>query len=156
MTTFSIGKFLSSLPGTLVAGAVYLVRVGTGFDLYAVDDTGSLAYKLNKQLGSIVTAVPITGGVATIDLSLGDYFTINANANFSLNFVGFPSVGMGRTISITVSQDATGGRTMALPAGFKAIGGTDTAIQSTGVTKITAESLDRGVTWGYTMAKRAA
>lgn len=47
MATFKIDKVLSSLPGTLVANTVYAVRVGTGFDLYIVDSTGSIAYQIN-------------------------------------------------------------------------------------------------------------
>jgi hypothetical protein len=47
MATVAISKVLASLPDTLAANAVYAVRVGQGFDLYIVDDTGQIAYTIN-------------------------------------------------------------------------------------------------------------
>lgn len=40
-------KIVSSLPGTLEADSVYYVRVGDGFDLYAVNSAGTIAFKHN-------------------------------------------------------------------------------------------------------------
>lgn|GEM_PF-4976544 len=47
MKVFSPRKVLSALPDPLVADAMYAVRVGDGFDLYIVDSTGAIAYKVN-------------------------------------------------------------------------------------------------------------
>lgn len=47
MGTIRFAKVVSSLPGTLDPDTLYLVRVGTGFDLYASDATGSIAYPVN-------------------------------------------------------------------------------------------------------------
>jgi hypothetical protein len=41
-------KEVSALPATLAANTLYLVRVGTGFDLYATDSTGAIAYTQNS------------------------------------------------------------------------------------------------------------
>jgi len=48
LAKFRIEKVVSSLPATLVPDTVYAVRVGTGFDLYVSDTTGSTAHKLNE------------------------------------------------------------------------------------------------------------
>lgn len=45
--SFAIYKTVASLPSTLEPNAVYLVRVGTGFDLYVSDMTGNHAHKVN-------------------------------------------------------------------------------------------------------------
>lgn len=44
--TFHIFKVVASLPGQLVANALYAVRVGAGFDLHATTTDG-VAHKLN-------------------------------------------------------------------------------------------------------------
>ena len=67
--------------------------------------------------------------------------------------------GAGRAtdIEIQITQDGTGGRTLALPAAFKALGGSDTAIASgaNAVTVISAKTFDNGTTWRYAMQESA-
>jgi len=109
-------------------------------------------------LGSTVTALSIASGVVNVDCSLGDYFTLALTANVtSLTFSNVPASGNGRTLSMTITQDATGSRTFALPAAFKAITGSDTAIQSAAnaVTKLAIETVNAGTTWAYVMKARA-
>lgn len=48
MSKIKIDKVVSSLPDPLVKDTVYAVRVGTGFDLYFTDSTGSTAHKINQ------------------------------------------------------------------------------------------------------------
>jgi hypothetical protein len=110
------------------------------------------------SLGSSVTALAISSGVVNIDCSLGDYFTLAINANVtSLTFSNLPASGTGRTLSVTITQDATGSRTFALPSSFKAISGSDTAIQpaANAVTKMSIETVNAGTTWAYVMRLRA-
>lgn len=45
-----VQKVVSSLPSVLTPHTLYLVRVGTGFDLYMTDSTGRIAHKLNIGL----------------------------------------------------------------------------------------------------------
>jgi len=47
MATFKAYKVVANLPSQLEPDALYLVRVGAGFDLYASDATGNVAHKLN-------------------------------------------------------------------------------------------------------------
>lgn len=116
--------------------------------------------KLKALDRSTVTALTNSSGTVNVDCSKGDYFTLlgmAANVT-SLTFSNLPATGKACTIDITVSQDGTGSRTLALPSSFKAIGSSDTAIQSAAnvKTKIVATTLDQGTTWAYSMAKVAA
>ena len=53
MATIKHYKVVAALPGTLEADALYLVRVGSGFDLYATNGAGTVvAYAANYQPGS--------------------------------------------------------------------------------------------------------
>lgn len=108
-------------------------------------------------LGSPITAVPTVAGVATVDLSLGDYFTIALNVNATLAFSNPPAAGTGRTVDVTVTQDNTGGWTLTLPSSMHPIGASDTAIQSAAgaKTKIIPTTIDAGTTFAYSMDKVA-
>lgn len=47
-------KVVAALPGTLDPNALYLVRSGEGFDLYASDSTGSVAHRINGTNPEVV------------------------------------------------------------------------------------------------------
>lgn len=49
MTKIKISKVVASLPSTLEPNTLYLVRVGSGFDVYSSDSTGTVAHKLNSS-----------------------------------------------------------------------------------------------------------
>ena len=57
-----IVKTVSSLPVPLTPNAIYLVRVGQGYDLYATDTTGSSAYKINVSPSQLTDAISIANG----------------------------------------------------------------------------------------------
>ena len=150
MATFKVSKVLSSLPGTLVADTLYLVRVRSGIDIYAVDSSGTVAYKTNAALGSEVTALTNVAGGVNVDLSKGDYFTLAMAANVSsLTFSNPPPAGIARTIDITPTQNGTGGWRFAFPSNFHFIGASDTTIKTAAnkSTKIIATTLDGATTW---------
>lgn len=42
-----VEKVVGNLPSTIEADTIYVVRVGTGFDLYVSDSTGAIAHSLN-------------------------------------------------------------------------------------------------------------
>lgn len=106
-----------------------------------------------------VTALSISSGVVTIDYLLGDYFTLSLTANVtSIVFTNLPATGVGASLTIGITQDATGGRTVALPSSFKATGGSDTAVQSAANarTRLVLLSDDQGARWEYAMQEVAA
>ncbi|MGQ4661357.1 hypothetical protein [Lysobacter sp. F6437] len=101
-----------------------------------------------------VTALSIASGVVGIDCSLGQDFTLALTANVtSITFSNLAGAGFSSEIEVQITQDATGGRTLALPASFKALGGSDTAIASAAnaVTVLSAKTFDNGSTWRYAM-----
>lgn len=118
-----------------------------------------LAWLASRAIGSGVNALAIASGVVNIDCSLGDYFTLALTANVtSITFSNLPAANVGRTLMIRLKQDATGSRTVALPASFKAITGSDTAVQSAAnaFTVLALTSFDQGTRWEYSMKAGAA
>ena len=57
-----IVKTVSALPTPLAPNAIYLVRVGQGYDLYTTDTTGSNAYKINVSPSQLTAAISIANG----------------------------------------------------------------------------------------------
>ena len=105
-----------------------------------------------------VTAITPAAGVATIDLSLGDYFTLAPTANVtSIVFTNLPGAGKGASKMLRFTQDTTP-RTVAWPASFKWAGGTPGAV-STGsgaIDVLAITTFDNGTTWDATLAKAFA
>ena len=52
MSAFRAHKLVVASPEPLEPNALYLLRAGAGFDLYASDQTGSVAHKLNADEAS--------------------------------------------------------------------------------------------------------
>ena len=107
----------------------------------------------------IVTALSISSGVVNIDLSLGDLFTLALTENVtSITFSNLPGSGNGQAIFIRIKQDAIGSWTVAFPASFKAITGSDTAVQSAAnaYTDMALTSVDNGTRWEYVAKAGAA
>lgn len=159
------GAWVVSTAGTLAAAAVTYDNTASGLaatDVQeAVDElkAGLDAIPTGPTQGTAVTALSISAGVVTVDLSLGDLFTLSLTANVtSIVFTNPPSAGRGQAIAIQITQDGTGSRTVALPASFKATGGSDTAVQSAAnaITILQATTFNAGTTWAYAMQERAA
>lgn len=106
-----------------------------------------------------VTALTISSGTVNVNCALGDFFTLSLTANVtSLTFSNLPAAGRAVSLAIRIRQDATGGRTLALPASFKGVTGTDTTVQSAANawTLLTITTFDQGTRWEYTMRGVAA
>lgn len=106
---------------------------------------------------SVVTALT-SGTTVTVDCSLGRNFTLTLGHNVgTLTLSNLAGSGYATEIEIEIKQDGTGGRTFALPASFKALGGSDTAIASAAnaVTVLSAKTFDNGTTWRYAMQESA-
>jgi len=68
MSVFKIEKVIGSVPETISPDCIYLVRTGSGFDLYASDTTGSIAHALNGGAGGSIN------DLLSIPLARLDYF----------------------------------------------------------------------------------
>ena len=101
---------------------------------------------------SVLTSV---SGVLTIDLSLGDMYTLPLLENVtSVVFSNMPAAGYGTAKSIRIQQPMTGGPYgFAKPASFKAVVGSDTNIQigAGSYTDLMIKTYDQGVRWPYVM-----
>lgn len=132
---------------------IFEIDTGKFKDGDGVTHYNDLPYE-GQTVGDAVTALTISSGVVNIDCSKGDYFTLSLTANVtSITFSNVPASGRGQSIMIRVQQDATGSRTVALPTSFKAIAGSDTAIQAAAnaYTIIAATTFDQGARWEYSM-----
>jgi hypothetical protein len=87
-------KVVSSLPWTLTANTIYLVRTGTGFDMYVTNDTGLVvAYPVNskntfetvsKNLSSYNWAFNYTGvDLTSIVYTIPSVWTITKTLNYT-------------------------------------------------------------------------
>jgi hypothetical protein len=148
------------------AAWTFLVPVA-GWQAYVIDESSQYAFNGTAWAlasggaadRSTVTALSISSGVVNIDCSLGDYFTLALTANVtSITFSNLPAAGKGASLAIQIQQDGTGGRTVALPASFKATGGSDVAVQAAANarTLLTITSFDQGTRWEYAMQEIAA
>lgn len=105
-----------------------------------------------------VTALTNSAGTVTVDCSLGKSFTLTLAANVTtLTLTNLAGAGYATEIEIEIKQNGTGGFTFALPASFKALGGSDTAIAAAAnaVTVLSAKTFDNGTTWRYAMQESA-
>lgn len=123
-----------------------------------VDAATAVAVAASLQSRRTVTAITPVAGVATIDISLGDYYTLAPTANVtSIVFTNLPGAGKGTSLMLRFTQDTTP-RTVAFPASFKWVGGVAGTV-STGAGAVDAFGLttfDNGTTWEVTIAKAFA
>jgi hypothetical protein len=120
---------------------------------------GLLAWVVGK-FTEPATALTITSGTITLDFAGKSRasFTLALTANVTtVNFSNLAGAGLVTEFDLEITQDATGGRTFALPAALKALGGSDTAIASAAnaVTVLSAKTFDNGTTWRYAMQESA-
>lgn len=126
---------------------------------YALFDgtTGKLLKDGGPPAQAHNTTTALTSGVTvTVDLSLGDFFTLTLAHNATIAFSGHPGSGKGFSVRLKVTQDVTGSRTLTQPAEVKLIPGGDSAIQSAAesVSLIHYSSDDNGATIDATIKAR--
>lgn len=160
-------------PAAPAAGTVRLYAKADG-KLYSKDDAGAetslggAVASVNGATGavvlddgdvkSVVTALT-SGTTVTVDCSLGRNFTLTLGHNVgTLTLSNLAGAGYVTEFELEIKQPASGGPyTFALPAAFKALGGSDTAIASAAnaVTVLSAKTFDNGTTWRYAMQESA-
>lgn len=74
-------KLVAALPDPLEPNALYLLRAGAGFDLYASDQTGSVAHKLNADEGSGGTGGGFTPARQSAAHAAYIYFDLGSRIN---------------------------------------------------------------------------
>lgn len=149
----------AAAPSTPAAGTARLYFKADGKPYYK-NDAGTetaLGGGASSDRNTATTIGVSTTGALTIDYSLGDYFVVNLGANVTSMAISNPPSG-GGSIRVRFVQDATGGRTVVLPAAAKAITGTDTSVQASAaaqsVLHLTTD--DGGTSWSYSLKGVAA
>lgn len=124
----------------------------------SVNGAGGAVVLDDGDVKSVVTVLT-SGSTVTADCALGRNFTLTLGHNVStLTLSNLAGSGYVTEIEIEIKQPASGGPyTFALPASFKALGGSDTAIASAAnaVTVLSAKTFDNGTTWRYAMQESA-
>lgn len=99
----------------------------------------------------------IAGAILTVDLTKGAAFDVTLTANITTFTISGPAAAPDATIfKLRVRQDATGGRTLALPAGTKtpAAAGYVPSAAANAIDLLEFASYDAGATW-YLVASKA-
>lgn len=119
---FSAYKVVSALPTVLVPDAIYLVRIGNGFDLYCSDATGNIAHPINTITTGNPNAQFINATtVIDIDASLSNLWFVNIPVNCTLNRPSNLQIGQELTIILQTVGNFGGNRTVTLNAIFREI-----------------------------------
>lgn len=138
--------------------AAWTVKSGGGGAVSSVNGATGAVVLDDGDVKSVVTALT-SGTTVTVDCSLGRNFTLTLGHNVGTLTLSNPAgAGYVTEIEIEIKQPASGGPyTFALPASFKALGGSDTAIASAAnaVTVLSAKTFDNGTTWRYAMQESA-
>lgn len=133
------------------------------FGLWLSMDTGQLDVwggsswsAFSGSLPDAITTPAGTSGTLTLDLGSGvnKNFRLNPlTANATLAVSNLAATGRISEFECLIAQDATGGRTLTLPAAFRPLGGSDTAIAAAAGAKtvLSAKTFDAGSTWIYAM-----
>ena len=160
MTTkrFNANPQLAALVGTEIIPATSIAG-GTDTAGNPVAAGADIKITVLQLLSMKVHEVPISGGVATVDCVHGLHrnHTLILTANVSLALVNLAPAGYATEGEIRIVQDATGGRTLTLPAAFKPLGGSDTSVKSaaSGVTVLSYKTMNDGMTVEYAMQESA-
>lgn len=134
------------------------VAGGGGGAITSVNGATGIVVLDDVDVKSPVSALT-SGTTVTVDCSLARSFTLTLAHNVgTLTLSNLAGSGYITEIEIEIKQPASGGPyTFALPASFKALGGSDTAIASAAdaVTVLSAKTFDNGTTWRYAMQESA-
>lgn len=101
-------KVVSALPGTLASSTIYFVRVGSGFDIYVTNETGTVvAYPINNAksgANSDITSIravqyvdkvyvnAAATGTVNLDLSAYNTFDLTLSGNTTLTVSNPPTL----------------------------------------------------------------
>lgn len=149
---------LAALAGTEVILATS-VAGGTDTASNPVAAGSDIKITVQQLLGMKVHSVVLSSGVATVDCGHGLHrnHTLTLTGNATLALSNLAPAGCATEGEIRIVQDATGSRTLALPASFKPLGGSDTTVKSAagGVTILSYKTLNDGATVEYAMQESA-
>ncbi len=155
---FDTSPQLAALIGTEIIPATSMAG-GTDTTSNPVAAGADIKITVLQLLGMKVHSVVLSSGVATMDCGHGLHrnHTLTLTANATLALSNLAPAGYATEGEIRIVQDATGGRTLTLPAAFKPLGGSDTAVKSAAgsVTILSYKTMTDGTTVEYAMQESA-
>lgn len=133
---------------------------GTDTDDNPVAAGNDAKISLRDLAGLKIHTVAVASGTATINCGhgLARRHTLSLTGNVTMALADCAPSGYATEGEVRIVQDATGGHTVTFPAGWKPLGGSDTAVDSAAnaVTWLTFVSYDGGTTVSYAMQERGA
>ena len=136
------------------AGNIALYADPSG-NLFTKNSAGASSPVGGGGSSEAVTSVSISGGNAVVDCAMGANkdFILAMTSNATLSVSNLAAAGRVTEFECLITQDATGSRTLTLPASFRPLGGSDTAIAAAAGAKtvLSAKTFDAGATWVYAM-----
>lgn len=147
----------SSTGNDLVSGAVHtVVYDGTAFRL--IQHVGQLNMRdseirrpVLRDYGEVTSAPEISSGAITFDITDGNHFLVDLDENITSITISNPTNSPKLcAIMLELTQDGTGGRTVAFPSSVKAEDGSTfsyTGTAANSVTVIWMYTVDAGTTW---------
>lgn len=149
---------LSALVGTEIIPATSIAG-GADFEGNPVAAGSDIKITVLQLLGLKVNAVVVSGGGATVDCGQGLHrnHALALTGNVTLALANLAPAGYATEGEIRIVQDAAGGHTLTLPAAFKPLGGSDTAVKSAagGVTVLSYKTMNDGASVEYAMQESA-
>lgn len=133
---------------------------GTDTDDNAVAAGEDAKISLLDLAGLKISTVAVSGGTATINCShgLARRHVLSLTGNVTLALATTAQSGYATEGEVRIGQDVTGGHTVAFPAGWKPLGGSDIAVAgaANAVTWLSYVSYDGGASVSYAMQERGA
>lgn len=163
-TSFQRTTVLASTNG----GAAISLTTGThtiicsptsGYQTGDIDGGGLTYSNFNAESYAETVATPsISSGVLTLDLSLANNFNVTWNANItSIVVTNAKSSGLLSNFVLVLTNNATGGYTIAYPSSFKFSDATEPTLSTVANTdnELLFRSYDAGTTWRVSLTGRA-
>lgn len=118
------------------------------FGLVTVDATQTLTNKTYQAANETVEALGNQTGSIALDYANGAMQTLTLTGNTTITAINNPPAN-GGTLSLLITQDGSGGHTLAFPASVKWTGGTDPTITATAsaIDLVSLITFDGGTTW---------
>lgn len=145
--------------GTILTPQEFGAAVG-GTTVFALTANGVYVTNLLvKGYNAVQIATPsISAGTLTLDMTAGSYFKVNHNANITSLVLSNILAANSTSFILDLTQDATGGRTIAFPASVRCAGGSVAATLAPNTTAnarnlYTFVTPDAGTTWIVSILK---
>lgn len=102
-----------------------------------------------QDYSETVSTPTIATGVLTLDLALSNVFNVSLTENVTSITLSNVTPSAGVAVTLIISQDATGGRSITWPTSVKWGNGVehDLTIEANAVDIVSLETIDNGVSW---------